>query len=648
MKLRRPSLTVVLVVALMALVPLLAVLQYRWVGQVSRAERERMRTSLDSAVKNFTEEFDRELVRIYLDLQLDLPSMGGDSTPPPDWRARAVRNYGSRYKRWLAQATHPQLVKEIMLIEPKKQPARFNVSTSAFVDTDWPAALQPYRSRFEQQSDSRDFGHSPFRVQRIETVLDDVPALVIPVPDIKLIGEGSKLKVITPDLAFPGFIVVLLDADFISRSFLPELAARYFKSSGEFNYNVAVVKGDNSSDVIYQTDPSSPTQTVDTADASASLFRLRLEMPGLFEAFTNEVTSNPDSKKKAAILKNEIAVQYINRGSGSLPPPKTADRDKSVNTRIAFVSGEGSHWRVLATHKVGSLDAAVASVRNRNLIVSFSILLVLSLTVGLIVLTARRASRLARQQVEFVAGISHELRTPLAVIRSAAENLADGVIEDRSQVKRYGELIGNEGRRLSAMVEQTLEFAGIQSGKRSYTLQSTSVRDVIADALSACRPLLDENGFQVETRIAPVLPPISADREALARAFQNLIINAVKYSGDQRWIGISAREGRDSTPFAVLIEVQDKGLGINSSEIRQIFEPFYRGKDVLAAQIHGNGLGLSLVRDVVKSHGGVVQVESHPGRGSVFSIRLPAIADEPRVIEVAASQSAGVPQQADS
>ena len=135
-------------------------------------------------------------------------------------------------------------------------------------------------------------------------------------------------------------------------------------------------------------------------------------------------------------------------------------------------------------HPSGSLEAAVNAARRRNLIVSSSILAVLGVSVGLLVLSTRRAQELARQQMEFVAAVSHELRTPLAVIRSAAENLADGVVNDEAQIRKYGELVRNEGRRLTEMVEQILEFAGIQSGQRG----------VCAAPGRRCAPLLRRRG----------------------------------------------------------------------------------------------------------------------------------------------------------
>src|SRR5262249_7918466 len=149
-------------------------------------------------------------------------------------------------------------------------------------------------------------------------------------------------------------------------------------------------------------------------------------------------------------------------------------------------------------------------VRRRNLFISFGILALLGASVALMMLSARRARRLAEQQMDFVASISHELRTPLAVIDSAAYNLDKGVVRDPRQIKGYGALIRKETGRLTEMVEQVLEFAGVQSGRRRYDLQPASIGQVIDDVLASSRPLLsllNEGEFQIEKAVAPDLPP---------------------------------------------------------------------------------------------------------------------------------------------
>jgi signal transduction histidine kinase len=131
--------------------------------------------------------------------------------------------------------------------------------------------------------------------------------------------------------------------------------------------------------------------------------------------------------------------------------------------------------------------------------------------------------------------------------------------------------------------------------------------------------LIESEGFTVETNIQDALPALQVDRVALSSAIQNLIANSVKYSNGSKWIMVSAVNGGGS----VKIAVEDKGIGIEPDELRKIFEPFYRAKDVVDSQISGNGLGLNLVQKIVEAHGGRVTAESRVGKGSKFTIELP-------------------------
>jgi len=294
-------------------------------------------------------------------------------------------------------------------------------------------------------------------------------------------------------------------------------------------------------------------------------------------------------------------------------------------TGAAARSMGGPRWRLLVKHPSGSLEVAVTSARRRNLLISSSILAVLGASVGLLVLSTRRAQELARQQMEFVAAVSHELRTPLAVIRSAGENLADGVVHDEEQVRKYGDLVRNEGRRLTEMVEQILDFAGIESGQLGFALRPVAIAPTLHEVVASSRSLIEGARLQVEYALPEQLPPVLGDEAALRRVFQNLIANAIKYGERGGWIGIRARQvGRE-----VHVTIADRGIGIAPAEQPRIFEPFYRAPDVVAAQIQGAGLGLSLVKRIVEAHGGRVSVQSVPGSGSEFTVVLPAASEEP-------------------
>jgi signal transduction histidine kinase len=244
---------------------------------------------------------------------------------------------------------------------------------------------------------------------------------------------------------------------------------------------------------------------------------------------------------------------------------------------------------------------------------------------------ARRADRLAKQQLEFVAAVSHELRTPVSVIGAAAENLADGVVGDPARVKKYGETIQSESRRLAETVERVLQLAGIAAGRSTQGRAAVPAAALVRDSIAACRYEIDQAKTTIEVAISDALlnDPSQADGQtrvhvdgaAMKSALQNLIVNAIKYGGDARWVRVAAdRPARGG----VRIAVQDRGLGISAEDRAHLFEPFYRGREAVAMQIRGNGLGLHLVRRIVDAHpGAAVSVDSEPGKGSTFTIDIP-------------------------
>jgi signal transduction histidine kinase len=286
-----------------------------------------------------------------------------------------------------------------------------------------------------------------------------------------------------------------------------------------------------------------------------------------------------------------------------------------------FSDREGGPWLLTVRHRAGSLEAALTRARTRNLFIGFAVLFLLAASVVMMVISTERAKELARQKIEFVAGVSHELKTPLSVIRSAGENLADGRIVTPEQVKRYGSLVESEGRRLTDLVDQVLQFAGTQSLANKDKMSIVSLAEILDSALADAQPAIRERAIEVDVELPGDLPNIKVDASAVRRAIQNLIDNAVKYAGNDKWIGLRAGvEGKE-----VFVRVEDKGPGIEKTDLPHMFEPFYRGQSV--GQIHGSGLGLSLVKQIVEAHGGRVSVKTVSGRGTTFTIHLPTAVD---------------------
>jgi len=630
-----------LALALLALLPLLAVKQYHWLGQVSEGERERKKSVLTTMARQFCHDFDSELTALYLYFQpATIPFYGA-----PD---QSHGDFAARYRRWRETAARPKLIKEVYQTQIGENGGRlscYNAETGAFEPCEWPDGMTDLRKRLEEERASNELLRTQLRDSirlkmnirgeagdhkkvfqfALNCVDENLPGLVVPI--LGPIGASLDEETIPiPDARSYG--VIALDADYISGEMIPELVGRHFgDSAGE--YTIAVTKRGQTDQIVYRSDAGVPETALAGGDVTAGFFKILFEETNrLFFAQLRRPDVNAPAQSGPLLNRQRIVIL----GAGDLKSDKdeshagiqslSLDPGADGVARPQLNRNNEGGWRLVVKHRAGSLEAAVAATRRRNLAINFGILLLLGASVGFIVLSSRARERLATQQMEFVAGVSHELRTPLAVICSAAENLADGVIDGRDQIKRYGGLIRDEGRRLTGMVEQVLEFAGAQSGRKNYELRATELTQVIEDAITACRLQLEEGDFEIERKIAPHLPLIKADAAALSRAIQNLLSNAMKYGGDSRWIGLSAEPVKTSAGEEVQVRVSDRGLGITPSEQERVFEPFYRGKVAQAAQIRGNGLGLSLVKHIVAAHGGRVSVESKVGHGSVFTLHL--------------------------
>jgi len=267
-------------------------------------------------------------------------------------------------------------------------------------------------------------------------------------------------------------------------------------------------------------------------------------------------------------------------------------------------------------------------LRSRHLAISAAIVLLLAGSVGMIIVLTLRAQRLARLQSEFLAGISHELLTPLSVIRSASENLADGVVNSEEKARHYGEMICGQSRRLSEMVQDALGFAVAQSW-RAHRFRSVDVEDVIRRAVETCRTAITEAQVEFIEEIEPGLPPVHGDATALSHALRNLLMNGLQYGGEGKWLALRARRASGRHGPEVEIVVEDRGPGISRADLPRIFDPFYRGRTADASRLHGTGLGLSLVKRIVEDHGGRVNVAAAQPKGAMFSLRIRAASGEP-------------------
>jgi signal transduction histidine kinase len=257
---------------------------------------------------------------------------------------------------------------------------------------------------------------------------------------------------------------------------------------------------------------------------------------------------------------------------------------------------------------------------------SFIILAILSvLTIGGLLLTKRIVSKemaLAKLKSDFVSNVSHELRTPLALIRLYAETLELGRINTQEKKHQYYRIIRKESERLTALINNILDFSRIEAGRKEYEFRETDIAELVRNTLDSYRYQVEQQGFALEENIEGNLPTVYVDREAIARALVNLVNNALKYSDQEKFLGVKLYKDKGS----VKLEVVDHGIGIDRRDHGKIFEKFYRAGDPLVHNTKGSGLGLSLVQHITQAHGGDIEVESTPGRGSKFTLSLPLAA----------------------
>ena len=403
-------------------------------------------------------------------------------------------------------------------------------------------------------------------------------------------GGGTNLRIGTGSGIQTGgsrpMVQVVLDQPYIAGTLLPALLDRRLGPNAEGRYDVLIRSVKNV--VVLQTENASQREW----DVSRAIFSIR---PAC-------LTDLPDRGPVTMMSRPAMSVESLVRRSG-----KCGDDE----------SGTAGVWTIHLRARP-SLAESMASARRQNLFVSFSVLTVLLVTVGILFVSAQRARELAALHKQFAAGVSHELRTPLSVISSASENLADGVVEDRDQVRRYGRMIHNHSEELAAMIENAIWFAR-GDAREGLDLEEATPEELIRDAAATCGGMLEQAGVVLERDIEAGLPAIRGNRTLLLHGLQNLLANVALYGRAGRWARIRARRRGATVEFTV----EDHGAGMSPEDITRVFQPFYRGRGAKQANVAGLGLGLSIVRRIIVAHDGDIELRSQREVGTTVAFRIP-------------------------
>jgi signal transduction histidine kinase len=232
----------------------------------------------------------------------------------------------------------------------------------------------------------------------------------------------------------------------------------------------------------------------------------------------------------------------------------------------------------------------------------------------------RREAAVARLQSDFVAAVSHEFRSPLTTMRQMAEMLEMNRLPSEERRQQYYGVLAGEAARLQRLVETLLNFGRMEAGAERFTFAEVDAAALVRDVVRDIEPQARHAGTQIEMGAPASDIHVLADHSALALALRNVIDNAIKYSPRQSTVSVELKKEDDRAAISVI----DRGTGIPPGEQHAIFQRFVRGRAAIDANVRGTGVGLSMVQHIVRAHGGEIRLDSEVGRGSTFTLLLPA------------------------
>jgi signal transduction histidine kinase len=623
-----PLFWVIVIGAMAALLVMVGVLQYRWTKELSEAAEARIGSTLKPLMLEWHLDFYSELSAICVAMQV-----GPDSGAHDAWN-----DYLPRYADWNrvaaeAGTTNLQLVRGIYEWQTstpgKSGLLRLDPDAKTLDLVSIPVEWEPLLTRLQASSASAatamgawEFNApaqnvSQGNINRTDArsnalagwQLDDrIPALVHPV-----VHHANPFNSLTP-VKGPAvdWMVVILNMDYIQTKILPTLANRYFAGPEGLEYKIAVIDAAITPRIIYTSRSDFPDLDHGAFDSKMNIFGPPLKsVEGNFGE-SIESSETMEWRNFSAPVWFPV-IQYLPREEP---------------------------WVLVLQHRTGPLVAIAADIWRRNLLTGGVVLLLLTAGMVLILFTSRRAQTLAKLQLDFVASVSHELLTPLAAIYCTGQNFTDGLVQTRSDMVAHGSIITTQARQLTDLVRQILLFASTESGTNRYTMRPLQVTGILQTVRENVSVLIEAAGCQLEEHVEPGIPGVVGDLPAISQCLQNLVSNAVKYSGKTGWVGIFASVGEPKgRQSEVQISVQDRGPGISAAELTQIFKPFYRSPKVVDAQIHGTGLGLAVAKRIAEAMGGKLTVESQIGVGSTFTLHLPASSHSKDEVGVLVSHS---------
>ena len=609
---RRNLLATLFLVVLLLAIPAAAAMQTVWLNAASEAEADRMQRVLGNTMRQIRAEFAFEFASIATLLP---PKVDDQVEATPVDLDDLSRTYPSFLAAWRDRSRFPGLIDEIVYLGYRDDAVGDEAAIYRYdPDTEQFTPIGELDGRLHGGSSDEWLGET------VAVIQDGLPYRQRGADPLTLVIPLNRS---VDRVADTGYLLIHLDRDYLATVVVPELAAGYL-GAGADDYTIAVVDCDTEELIWSNGDLDFAAYTgedLPQADEIMSISTGPMLSFGVISQMGMDAQLEV-ANEVIARVEEPLVQQWMSlRGRGDIGITRGDEIDGSPPWQES-----PSGLTVLVRHTAGSIETAARIERNRNLLVSYTVLALLAATAISFYLLFRRANRLREREHEFVATVTHELRTPVAAIHAVADNLAEGIVTRPDQVKEYGKAMLDEGRRLRTMIDQVLLYAGLQGNSRARPLTEITLDEQVARACSQTPELSLDH---LVVRVEPRLPAFRGDPVAIESIIRNLVSNAAKHNDESTTISLNVRGDHGSGPmvaggrFSLVIEVTDDGRGIPRRELHRVREPFFRGAQSQADQVPGSGLGLSLVKRIVDTYGGSLTVNSTPGQGTTVIVRLP-------------------------
>ena len=618
-------------------------LQFRWMSQSKQSQQLSAQESLDKSVRLAIEDLE---FKVWL-------LLGVFRSDPLSERDAPVDYYRTRLYMWHELSQHGPAVERLLVYDTRAGDSDGLTELELFLGPDrfspapWEADLVEARQYIQRH------GFPPGRGVKSRwtaTWMFHPGAMVLMRPIVADV-PSSRRRVDWP--AVIGYLMLKLDSDYIRERLVPDtLNDRFGTGPRAYAYRIDVaLDGKPLFRWVPLANPGH--EALDRPPVSYSHTLLDGDDPSIHPGPPDE--DGPLLLSQARIPVDVVPLGVAQRvwvhtitdpwrldpGTISVPPSIWSNplgrgingthlghklRQSSGIPRL-FVIGDEKHRLALEARHPGIPLTEAIDREHRFLLAVAGIAFLLLVGVAVIVaLTKSSAARTAELRTDAAASLAHQLLTPITAVSSIGDNIARGMLGRGEKAIEYGGLIHRYGQRLQTIVDRAMQMSAMDSFERRYELTMLDVSKVAQDALDDLRFLIEDAGFTAESALATDLPNVRADVEALQQTIADLIGNAVKYGLPGRWLKVETALGFAGPGREVLIRVHDRGPGIPARDASRIFEPYYRIDNRISKSSPGAGLGLKLVVELVKGMGGRVTLDTEEGRGSVFTIHLPAAA----------------------